>query len=100
MYEFKSLLLISCGSALALAASSPALAQSATTKDDTVLEAIVVTGAKPGITNIKPTATVSGLNQDIVEIPRSVTTLDSSLLKQLQVHNIHDLTTAAAGTYT
>ncbi|MDB5445258.1 MAG: TonB-dependent receptor, partial [Phenylobacterium sp.] len=42
----------------------------------------------------------SGLNQDIVEIPRSVTTLDSSLLKQLQVHNIHDLTTAAAGTYT
>jgi len=67
---------------------------------DTVLESIVVTGAKAGITNIRPTDTVSGLNQTIVEIPRSVSTLDSTLLKDLQVRSIHDLTIATPSTYT
>lgn len=75
-------------------------ARSAVTTDDTTLSTIVVNGRRPGITNIKPTATVSGLDQSITEIPRGVTTIDSALLKDIQVRSIHDLTVAAAGTYT
>ena len=78
----------------------PAVSRSSVTTDDTTLSTIVVSGRRPGITNIKPTATVSGLDQAITEIPRGVTTIDSALLKDVQVRSIHDLTIAAAGTYT
>lgn len=71
-----------------------------TVRDDTALQAIVVTGKRLGITNVRPTATVSGLEQEVTEIPRSVTTADSALLKDIQVRSIHDLTAVAPGTYT
>jgi iron complex outermembrane receptor protein len=74
--------------------------QGTVVQSDTALESVVVTGAKAGITNIRPTDTVSGLQQEEVEIPRSVTTLDSTLLKDIQVRSIHDLTAAAPSTYT
>lgn len=81
-------------------ATTPPVAHEAVTTDDTTLTTIVVNGRRPGITNVRPTATVSGLDQKLTEIPRSVTTLDSALLKDVQVRSIHDLTMAAAGTYT
>jgi iron complex outermembrane receptor protein len=102
--------------AMIVSAANPAIAQSSNDvassghakdhakdtveNDDTTLQTLVVTGQRVGITNIRPTNSVSGLNQQIVDIPRSVTTLDSALLKDIQVRSIHDLTIAAAGTYT
>lgn len=74
--------------------------QAEVVRDDTVLQAIVVTGRRTGVTNVRPTSTVSGLDQELVDIPRSVTTLDSSLLKDVQVRSIRDLTAVAAGTFT
>lgn len=71
-----------------------------TVRDDTALQAIVVSGRRPGITNIRATSTVSGLDQEITQIPRSVTTADSALLKDIQVRSIHDLTALAPGAYT
>ncbi len=103
--------LLTCASGAAILWSAHAQAQETvgagtaaseqeTVRDDTALQAIVVTGQRPGITNIRPTATVSGLDQNLVDIPRSVTTVDSALLKDIQVRSIHDLTAVAPGTYT
>ncbi|OCC24418.1 hypothetical protein MB02_07515 [Croceicoccus estronivorus] len=104
--------LLACASSIAMLGALPAHAQEdpstedgktsaqETVRDDTALQAIVVTGRRLGITNVRPTATVSGLEQDIVDIPRSVTTIDSALLKDVQVRSIHDLTAVAPGTFT
>jgi len=84
---------------------SPAAAETTTDQSsaqDTVIEAVIVTGTKDliGVLQEQDSSAVFGIDKPLVETPRSVTAISDQLLSRYDIKTDYDFTAVAAGTYT
>lgn len=85
----------------ALAADKPAPAGK-TAQTDSVVEEVVVTGARnmTGVIQKRDSAVAFGIDKALVDTPRSVTAISDQLLDRYNIKSVYDFTAVAAGTYT
>ncbi|HEX7760079.1 MAG TPA: TonB-dependent receptor plug domain-containing protein [Caulobacteraceae bacterium] len=91
---------------LALAAgaarAAEATADKAETAQDSVVQEVVIHGARDltGVLQKTDSPTAFGLDKPLVETPRSVTVISDQLLSRYNIKSVYDFTAVAAGTYT
>ena len=98
-------LLTAASAALALsglAAAAPARAQDGDASKDTVVQEVVVTGARnlTGVIQKRDSSVALGIDKPLVDTPRSVTAISDQLLDRYNIKTVYDFTAVAAGTYT
>ncbi len=96
------------GLGISLALASSALAQSVAVTDTTASkpaeapQEVIVIGARDlaGVKQKKTSSAVFGLDQPLVDTPRSITEISDKLLSRYNIKSVYDFTAVAAGTYT
>lgn len=69
---------------------------------DTVVQEIIVTGARnmTGVIEKRDSGVAFGIDKPLVDTPRSVTAISDQLLDRYNIKTVYDFTAVAAGTYT
>lgn len=87
-----------------LALPSTALAQvsasAGETPPTTTVQEVVVTRDKAGLIDLKPDATVFGLDKPLIETPRTATFISDTTLKRYGMTTVNDLVELAPGSFT
>lgn len=84
------------------AAEAAAAAPQDKPAQDTVLQEVIVTGARnmTGVVQQRNSAVALGIDKPLVDTPRSITAISDQLLDRYNIKTVYDFTAVAAGTYT